>query len=107
MPLSISAITKPQAAPVHNRNVSSPVAPCRAERPHSPPGGPGGTQAAARRLGEALSLIERSLTPRRQLVREGDVICEVGQRFDCLYVLNSGCCKVVTWWATAASKWWV
>ncbi len=60
------------------------------------PGPQGGTKSATRRIGEALSLIEQTLAPRRQLVREGDVICEVGERFDCLYVLNSGCCKVVT-----------
>ena len=51
---------------------------------------------ATRRIGEALSLVQQALAPQRQLVREGDVICEAGQRFDCLYVLNSGCCKVVT-----------
>jgi CRP/FNR family transcriptional regulator, anaerobic regulatory protein len=57
---------------------------------------PASTQATSRRIGEALSLIEDTMAPQRQLVREGDAICEAGQRFDCLYVLNAGCCKVVT-----------
>jgi CRP/FNR family transcriptional regulator, anaerobic regulatory protein len=78
-------------------SASSTITPFRADRAqHSVPVQAGSAQAAARRIGEALSLVEQSLAPRRQLVREGDVICEVGQRFDCLYVLNSGCCKVVT-----------
>jgi CRP/FNR family transcriptional regulator len=53
-------------------------------------------QTSARRIGEALTMIQHSLAPQRQVVREGDVIYQAGQRFDCLYVLNSGCCKIVT-----------
>lgn len=53
-------------------------------------------QTPARRIGEALTMIQHSLAPQRQVVREGDVIYQAGQRFDCLYVLNSGCCKIVT-----------
>ncbi|HEU5296094.1 MAG TPA: Crp/Fnr family transcriptional regulator, partial [Burkholderiaceae bacterium] len=36
------------------------------------------------------------LAPQRQVVHEGDFICQAGERFDSLYVLNSGCAKIVT-----------
>jgi CRP/FNR family transcriptional regulator len=73
-------------------SVSTPTTPYRAEKA----GLPMGAQAAQGRIGDVLSLVQQTLAPRRQLVREGDVICEAGQRFDSLYVMNSGCCKVVT-----------
>ena len=49
---------------------------------------------AARRIPEAMALIGRTLAPLRHLVHEGDAICRAGQRFDCLYILNSGCAKI-------------
>jgi len=61
----------------------------------SPPAQPC-TQTTARRISEALALIHGALAPQRQVVHEGDFVCQAGQRFDCLYVLNSGCAKVVT-----------
>lgn len=54
------------------------------------------TQTTARRISEAMALIQGALTPQRQVVHEGDVVCQAGQRFDSLYVLNSGCAKIVT-----------
>lgn len=54
-----------------------------------------GSRGAARRIGEAMSLLGGALSPARHLVHEGDTICQAGQRFDCLYVLNSGCAKIV------------
>ncbi|HSW24374.1 MAG TPA: Crp/Fnr family transcriptional regulator, partial [Burkholderiaceae bacterium] len=76
---------------------SVPNAPLRASADTAGlPGSAGRTQDAVRRIGEAMSLVQQTLAPQRHLVREGDVICEAGQRFDCLYVMNSGCCKVVT-----------
>jgi len=76
---------------------STPTTPLRATACAAAiPGSPDKAPDATRRIGEALSLVQQALAPQRQLVREGDVICEAGQRFDCLYVLNSGCCKVVT-----------
>src|SRR5262245_35916554 len=50
----------------------------------------------ARRISEALALIHGVLAPQRQVVHEGDFICQAGERFDSLYVLNSGCAKIVT-----------
>ena len=73
-------------------SVSTPTTPYRAEKA----GLPMGAQAAPRRIGDVLSLVQEAMAPRRQLVREGDVVCEAGQPFDCLYVMNSGSCKVVT-----------
>lgn len=73
-------------------SVSTPTTAYRAEKA----GFPIQAQLASGRIGDVLSLVQQALAPRRQLVREGDVICEAGQRFDCLYVMNSGCCKVVT-----------
>jgi CRP/FNR family transcriptional regulator len=53
-------------------------------------------RTAARRISDAMALVQQSLTPYRHVVREGDVVCQAGQTFDCLYVLNSGCAKIVT-----------
>ena len=76
--------------------VSAAATPFRASRASRLPQSQDNAQATTRRIGEALSLIRDTLAPQRQIVREGDVICQAGQRFDSLYVLNSGCCKVVT-----------
>ena len=75
--------------------LSAPAVPFRAARAAMPESSDM-EQTPARRIGEALALIQHSLAPQRQVVREGDVIYQAGQRFDCLYVLNSGCCKIVT-----------
>jgi CRP/FNR family transcriptional regulator len=72
-----------------------PVNPVRAFRSVAEPAASRST-TTARHIGEAMALIQGALAPQRQMVREGDVICETGQRFDCLYVLNSGCAKIVT-----------
>jgi len=45
---------------------------------------------------EAKALIGHSLAPSRHVVREGDAVCRAGQRFECLYVLTSGCAKVLS-----------
>jgi CRP/FNR family transcriptional regulator, anaerobic regulatory protein len=52
------------------------------------------SRATARRIGDAMQLIARSLAPSRHVVHEGDTICHAGQRFENLYVLNSGCAKI-------------
>jgi len=53
-------------------------------------------RASTRRISEAMALLQQNLAPHRHVVREGDVICQAGQPFDCLYVLNSGCAKIIT-----------
>jgi len=68
------------------RSVRSAASPQSAQR----------TQATVRRIGEAMALIQGALAPQRHVVHEGDFICQAGQRFDSLYVLNSGCAKIVT-----------
>lgn len=57
------------------------------------PAAPGGT---ARRIAEALGLIERTLQPRRRIVHAGDVIYRAGERFEHLHILNSGFFKLIS-----------
>jgi CRP/FNR family transcriptional regulator len=57
---------------------------------------PDKARLSARRLAEAMSLIGGTLAPLRHVVHEGDAICRAGQPFENLYVLSSGCAKIVT-----------
>ena len=52
--------------------------------------------SSSEQIAETLALVNDSLTPQRLMVRAGDVICEAGERFDCLYLLNSGFVKIVS-----------
>jgi len=65
-----------------------------ASTPGAPPPAPERQRPAAWRIGEAMSLIGRTLAPLRHVVHEGEAICRAGQRFECLYILNSGCAKI-------------
>lgn len=51
---------------------------------------------ASQQIAEALALVSDSLAPQRLVVRAGDVICQAGARFDCLYLLNSGFVKIIS-----------
>ena len=51
---------------------------------------------ASQRIADALTLVSDSLAPQRLMVRAGDVICQAGARFDCLYLLNSGFVKIIS-----------
>jgi CRP/FNR family transcriptional regulator len=51
---------------------------------------------ASRNTADTLKLLSDTLAPRRRVVRAGDVIYQAGERFDNLYVLNSGFFKLVT-----------
>lgn len=53
------------------------------------------SQQAARRIAQQLELLQDNVAIQRRVVRSGDVIYQAGQRFDCLYVLNSGFFKIV------------
>lgn len=53
------------------------------------------SQQAARRIAQQLGLLEEHVPLQRRVVRAGDVIYQGGQRFECLYVLNSGFAKIV------------
>ena len=63
------------------------------------PNGPGFTSrphiGAARRIADALDLVSECLAPVRRMVRAGDHLYRAGQRFDKLFVLNSGVAKIV------------
>ncbi len=48
-----------------------------------------------RRIAETLTLLAERLLPQRRIVHAGDVIHHAGERFDKLYILNSGFCKLV------------
>ena len=48
-----------------------------------------------RQIGEALAFVAEAMAPQRRVVHEGDTIYQAGARFDCLYILNSGFCKIV------------
>jgi CRP/FNR family transcriptional regulator len=48
-----------------------------------------------RRIAETLQLLAERLVPQRRIVHTGDVIHHAGDRFDKLYILNSGFCKLI------------
>ena len=50
---------------------------------------------ASRHLADCLKLLQERLAPRRRVVHAGDVVYGAGERFANLYVLNSGCFKMV------------
>ncbi|RQP24925.1 Crp/Fnr family transcriptional regulator [Piscinibacter terrae] len=52
-------------------------------------------QRSSQRIADMLRLLGETLQPARRLVRAGDVIYRAGERFQNLYVLNSGFCKIV------------
>jgi len=52
-------------------------------------------QRTSQRIADVLKLLSDALQPNRRLVRAGDVIYQAGERFQNLYILNSGFCKIV------------
>jgi len=49
----------------------------------------------SRRIAETLKLLADKLPIQRRIVRAGDTVYQAGQRFDSLYVVNSGFFKIV------------
>jgi CRP/FNR family transcriptional regulator len=49
----------------------------------------------ARHITDALDLVNEALAPARRMVRAGDHLYRAGQRFENLFVLNSGVAKIV------------
>jgi len=47
------------------------------------------------RIAAMLQLLQDSMPIQRRVVRSGDVVYQVGQQFNCLYVVNSGFFKMV------------
>ena len=52
-------------------------------------------EQAAQRIADELSLVSRQVRIERRVVREGDTVYQAGQSFDCLYIVNAGCFKIV------------
>jgi CRP/FNR family transcriptional regulator, anaerobic regulatory protein len=50
---------------------------------------------ASQGIAEALALLQQVFAPQRRIVHAGERIYRSGDRFDDLYVLNSGLCKIV------------
>ena len=53
-------------------------------------------QRAAQHIADTLKLLAAKLAPQRRLVHAGEVLYQAGERFDNLYILNSGFFKIVT-----------
>jgi CRP/FNR family transcriptional regulator len=53
------------------------------------------TESPAQRIAAMLKLLQDTLPMQKRLVRAGDVVCQVGQSFQCLYVVNTGFFKMV------------
>jgi CRP/FNR family transcriptional regulator len=51
--------------------------------------------ARCKDIAQGLASIEQALAPQKRLLHAGDVLYRAGDRFDCLYILNSGMMKVV------------
>ena len=49
----------------------------------------------AQRIATMLALLQDTLPVQKRLVHAGDIVCQVGQRFHSLYVVNSGLFKMV------------
>ena len=52
-------------------------------------------QRTSQRIADVLKLLNDALQPARRMVHAGDVVYQAGERFQNLYILNSGFCKIV------------
>jgi CRP/FNR family transcriptional regulator len=52
-------------------------------------------QRASRHTADILALLQECLAPRRRVVHAGETVYAAGERFTTLYVLNSGCFKMI------------
>ena len=55
----------------------------------------GANQRASQHTADTLKLLNDALAPQRRVVHAGDLIYQSGERFDNLYILNSGFFKIV------------
>lgn len=53
------------------------------------------TESAGERITSALKLLQDSLTLQRRVVHAGDTVYQAGEKFCCLYILNSGFFKML------------
>ena len=52
-------------------------------------------QRASQHIADTLELLRVRLAPQRRMVRAGETIYQAGERFGCLFILNSGFFKIV------------
>ncbi|MGZ5129928.1 MAG: Crp/Fnr family transcriptional regulator [Caldimonas sp.] len=57
--------------------------------------GEGSHRRASQQIVETLKLLNDALAPQRRVVHAGDTICQAGERFGNLFVLNSGFAKII------------
>lgn len=67
----------------------------RAAAPMIAPRQPEDPGSLGRRIASVLSLLQESLPIQRRIVRANELVCQVGQKFSCLYIVNSGFFKTV------------
>ena len=53
-------------------------------------------QRASQHIADTLKLLSSKLAPQRHLVHAGEMLYQAGERFDNLYIMNSGFFKIVT-----------
>jgi len=53
-------------------------------------------QRAGQHIADTLKLLSSKLAPQRHLVHAGEMLYQAGERFDNLYIMNSGFFKIVT-----------
>ena len=61
----------------------------------SAPQAPAHGMTVSHRIAETLQLLQASVPLQKRILRAGESVCQVGQRFGCLYVINSGFFKSV------------
>jgi CRP/FNR family transcriptional regulator len=76
-------------------NANLPMAPAASLASNEPAFTPRPNLCADHRIADALDLVKASLDPVRRMVRAGDHLYRAGQRFDKLFILNSGVAKIV------------
>lgn len=83
------------AAVTATTQVTTQAAARRSPRALPPKPQSGADSALAAQIAATLQLLQATLAPQRRVVRAGDFICQAGDRFTHLYVLNAGFAKVV------------
>jgi CRP/FNR family transcriptional regulator len=86
----LPAAFRSEAAPPAVPDASATLA-----RPPAPAGIRAADRHACRSTADTMKLLGERLAPRRRVVHAGDVVYSAGERFESLYVLNSGFFKMV------------
>ncbi len=75
--------------------MTTPIARFAAQRRNEVAHAEASDRQASERMAGTLKLLHEALAPQRRIVHAGDAIYQAGERFENLYVLNSGFSKVV------------